>query len=99
MSTANSADATRGANTTTARFGANLALACRVSKLTWTTRGRSGDGEAESDGLSEELILIETEADEEVDGDREGDSDALGEMDSEVDEEGEGDSDSLPEGL
>ena len=89
----------RGANSTNARFGANLTLACLLSKLTWTTRGRSADGEAECDGLSEGLTLIETEADEEVDGEREGDSDALGEIDSEVDEEGEGDSDALAERL
>ena len=89
----------RGVSSTNARFGTNLTLACLTSKLTWTTRGRSADGEAECDGLSEGLILIETEADEEVDGEREGDSEALGEIDSEVDEEGERDNDALADGL
>lgn len=89
MSTINSTEVTRDRNTTDGLLGWNLTLACRISKPTWTTRGKAADGEADDEGLSEGETLMEIEADEEVDGESEGDADALGESDEEIDDEGD----------
>lgn len=73
----NATDATRGTNRTDAFLATNTTLGCLTSKYAVTTCGRATDGEAEADGLSEELTLIEIDADDEVEGERDGEVDEL----------------------